>query len=342
MPWIRNPGFVEGSHRTRLLKLTLEVPNKASSRQVQHSIIYTLGELCQLKKVTLSDGQPTEYGCLKLLEICAEVPESILERTRALLATHHPEVCVQVLHPHTPSYSIPDDTDSSFLNVGATRKLYMKVDKSHTEEVLKEYLKSFGQIDSLKLKRHKPSSKSRNFGYVSFKSPSATVAALNQPLHMVAGYPIRLEQPKPYEPHKLSASRENCRDGQQGDSVEEYFYADSSLLSGQVQLPIQKTRSTHVVDERTTPPSGANLNWQTGKPDSSHLNLQTGIFSDIWLDFDGTAETKEGWRQARISRLISERHLREAGVLLTFNALKRPQRFQEERSLRFTTSSFSK
>lgn len=340
MPWIRNPGFVEGSHRTRLLKLTLEVPNKASSRQVQHSIIYTLGELCQLKKVTLSDGQPTEFGCLKLLEICAEVPESILERTRALLATHHPEVCVQVLHPQSPSYSIPDD--SSFLSVGATRKLYMKVDKSHTEEVLKEYLKSFGQIDSLKLKRHKPSSKSRNFGYVSFKSPSAAVAALNQPLHMVAGYPIRLELPKPYEPHKLSTSRENGRDGQQGDSAEEYFYADSFLLSGQDQFQIQKTRSSHVVDERTEPPSGANLIWQTGKPDSSQLNLETRIFSETWLDFDGTAETKEGWRQARISRLISERHLKEAGMLLTFNALKRPQRFQEERSLRFITSRFSK
>lgn len=340
MPWIRNPGFVEGSQRTRLLKLTLEVPNKASSRQVQHSIIYTLGELCQLKKVTLSDGQPTEFGCLKLLEICAEVPESILERTRALLVTHHPEVCIQVQHPQSPSYSIPDE--SSFLSVGGTRKLYMKVDKSHTEEVLKEYLKSFGQIDSLKLKRHKPSSKSRNFGYVSFKSPSSAAAALNQPLHMVAGYPIRLEPPKPYEPHKLSTSREEGREGQQGELAEEYAYADSYLLSGQDQFHNQKTRPSHKQDEKTGPPSGANLVWHTGKPDSSQLNLETRIFSDTWLDFDGTAETKEGWRQARISRLISERHLKEAGMLLTFNALKRPQRIQEERSLRFINSRISK
>lgn len=341
MPWIRDPGFIEGSQRTKLLKLTLEVSNKASSRQVQHSIIYTLGELCQLKKVTFSDGQPSEYGCLYVLEIVVEVPESILERTKVALANRHPEVCVQVLHVQIPTYQMVAD-DSSHLQAGVTRKLYMKVDKSHTEEVLKEYLKSFGQIDSLKLKRHKPSSKSRNFGYVSFKSPSAAYAAMNQPLHMVAGYPIRLEQPKPYEPHKLSTSRENGRDSYQGEAAEEYIYADSYLASGQHQSPPPKTGFSYEVHERTASYDPPQTIWPVEKLAPSQMNLQTGIFSETWLEFDGVAEIREGWRQSRISKLISQRHLQEADHLLMFNALKKPQRAQEERSLRFITSRFTK
>ena len=90
----------------------------------------------------------------------------------------NPQTLIQVLSLHDKKNKPnPDMGNSSSQNSHFTRKLYMKVDKSHTEEVLKEYLKCFGQIDSLKLKRHKPSSKSRNFGYVSFKSPLAATAA---------------------------------------------------------------------------------------------------------------------------------------------------------------------
>jgi len=280
------------------------------------------------------DGPQDEFGLSKVLEIVAEIPEMLVESTKAAVLMSNPQTLIQVLSLHDKKNKPnPDMGNSSSQNSHFTRKLYMKVDKSHTEEVLKEYLKCFGQIDSLKLKRHKPSSKSRNFGYVSFKSPLAATAALGQPFHLVAGYPIRLEPPKPYEPHQ--GSKDNGQGSKQDDSQEESSPAERQTdddLSGFRQL----ASLGHYSFENTTrePFSSAGRLTKDCKLRDSTQNLETEVFSETWFVVDAGSDSKQGWRQPRISKLISDRHLREADQLLIFNTLKLPQGYRAQSAVR--------
>ena len=319
MPWIRNPGFVEGSHRTRPLKLTLEVPNKASSRQVQHSIIYTLGELCRLKSAAVLPLSSGAASCPTVLELVVEVADADIPELQELLATEHPQIMIKFIED--PEATIDRVHQGQTLFTDGPRKLYIKVDKTHTEEVLKDYLRNFGPIEYLKLKRHKPSTKSRNFGYVIFKTSLAATAAFNQPSHLVKGFPIRLELPKPFESHENPTFRGSF----ETNSIELLAPTDSETLKA------TKTTALLGSDSHRLRP-GVRQPWQPRvlEPHDSKVLLKNIGFSP--LDFDDGFEKQKGWTQPRISRLITERHLQEADTLLTFNTLKKSRQLPEEKT----------
>jgi RNA recognition motif. (a.k.a. RRM, RBD, or RNP domain) len=320
----------ESSQRTKLMRLRLEVPDKSSSRHAQKNLISSLGELCHVKNINLFDGSQNGFGSCKVLEIIAEVSENLLERTKASVFKANPQTLIEMLNPEdNKSYLKQEYADQSFQSMNPIRKLYMKVDKSHTEEVLKDYLKNFGQIDSLKLKRHEPSSKSRNFGYVLFKNPLSAVATLNQPYHMVAGYPIRLELPKPYEPDKLSATKSGSEHHRYKDPVKESLIAEPQSEIPGGSLAHVESRLLYLANMRAEL-SRVNTPSKEFVKGGSYFNLETEISSKILLEFDAGTESNQGWRQPRISKLISDRHLKEADKLLIFKALKNPHRYRRQ------------